>query len=281
MDKLKIIGLHSVPRSGSSWLGSLIDSHPNVSYKFQPLFSNKYKDTISDFSSILEIENFFKTINLDKDDDFINLKSFKQNNLYPLFLKEKIKILCYKEVRYHYVLENFIEKMDVFKLVGIIRNPFEVLYSWYLAPSEFKRELNWNFQHEWLYAPLKNMNRKEEYNGFAKWLEVVNLFSQLKMKFPNKVLLISFYNLKKNTVDELQKVMEFIGLEIDKNQVEFFKTIKRNKINYDYRGVMNYNPKGKNWQEFINIKIQNEVYNLINESNEEVKNLLTSLKVFN
>lgn len=280
MDKLKIIGIHSVPRSGSSWLGSLIDSHPNVSYKFQPLFSNKYKGSISELSSKLEIDDFFNTLRLDNNDDFINLKSFKEGNIYPFFSKEKIKILCYKEVRYHYLLQIFLEKLEDFKFIGIIRNPFEVLFSWYLAPSEFKRDLNWNFQNEWLHAPLKNMNRKEEYNGFAKWLEVSKLFYQLKMKFPDKVLVISYYDLKTKSVEELKKIMSFLGLNISKKQIEYLKKNKKNKINYDFRSVLNNKQKGENWQEFIDLNIRNDVIKLINESEEEVKSFLTSLNVF-
>ena len=39
----RIISIHGVPRSGTSWLGQILDSSPKVRYKFQPLFSYAFK----------------------------------------------------------------------------------------------------------------------------------------------------------------------------------------------------------------------------------------------
>ncbi len=41
-----IISIHGTPRSGTTWLGQIIDSSPNVRYKYQPLFSDSFKDRI-------------------------------------------------------------------------------------------------------------------------------------------------------------------------------------------------------------------------------------------
>lgn len=38
------IAIHSVPRSGSTWLGEILNSSANVKYCFQPLFSYKFKE---------------------------------------------------------------------------------------------------------------------------------------------------------------------------------------------------------------------------------------------
>ncbi len=37
------IVIHSVLCSGSSWLGEIINSSPNVLYQFQPLFSHEFQ----------------------------------------------------------------------------------------------------------------------------------------------------------------------------------------------------------------------------------------------
>ena len=52
---MKLIAIHSMPRSGSTWLGSIIDSHPHICYKHQPLFSyclKGYLDETSDYEKI-------------------------------------------------------------------------------------------------------------------------------------------------------------------------------------------------------------------------------------
>ena len=53
------IALHSVPRSGSTWLGEILNSSENVKYCFQPLFSYKFKNFLDERSSKDDINNFF------------------------------------------------------------------------------------------------------------------------------------------------------------------------------------------------------------------------------
>ena len=68
--KISKIAIHSAPRSGSSWLGSIFDSHPEVAYRFQPLFSYTHKDQLNESSSLNEINDFFEDI-LKSKDEFI------------------------------------------------------------------------------------------------------------------------------------------------------------------------------------------------------------------
>ena len=54
----KTIALFGVPRSGTSWLGQIFDSCPDVIYKYQPLFSYAFKNRLNMQSSFDEISNF-------------------------------------------------------------------------------------------------------------------------------------------------------------------------------------------------------------------------------
>ena len=45
---MKRIAIHSAPRSGSSWLGQILNSSPKVCFRFQPLFSYAFKDYLND-----------------------------------------------------------------------------------------------------------------------------------------------------------------------------------------------------------------------------------------
>jgi hypothetical protein len=42
----RIMGIFGTGRSGSSWLGSIIDSHPQVAYRFEPFHRLKQNPTI-------------------------------------------------------------------------------------------------------------------------------------------------------------------------------------------------------------------------------------------
>ena len=74
------IAIHSVPRSGSTWLGSIFDSCPNVKYALQPLFSYAYKDYLSLNSTSEDIQSFFEELKV-SDDDFINQIEAKNKGL--------------------------------------------------------------------------------------------------------------------------------------------------------------------------------------------------------
>ena len=39
IEEKHIVGVHGVPRSGTSWLGQILNASKKVNFKFQPLFS--------------------------------------------------------------------------------------------------------------------------------------------------------------------------------------------------------------------------------------------------
>ena len=54
------IAIHSVPRSGSTWLGELFDGSYASKYCYQPLFSYALKDFIGEDSTEERIDEFFR-----------------------------------------------------------------------------------------------------------------------------------------------------------------------------------------------------------------------------
>ncbi|MDF1594396.1 MAG: sulfotransferase, partial [Desulfobacterales bacterium] len=166
MDKIAIFG---VPRSGTTWLSQIFNSHPGVALRFQPLFSYGHKGRLSEYSSAMEIRKFFKEILFTQDPFALMTTEFQKN--YPTFEKsEKPTHIVFKETRYLHIIENMLNICSEIKIIGIVRNPLSVLASWVRAPKEFNKE--WDINREWLYAPSKNQNRPEEFYGFDKWKEV-------------------------------------------------------------------------------------------------------------
>ena len=142
------VAVHSVPRSGSTWLGSIFDSHPNVIYKYQPLFSYRFKEMLNTQSSKEDIQHFFLTISKTFD-PFTDQIEAKQKGIVPSFKKHEIKAVVYKEVRYHYILKNLLKSDRNIKVIGLIRNPFAVISSWLKAPKEFKESEGFNLGVCW------------------------------------------------------------------------------------------------------------------------------------
>ena len=253
------IAIHSMPRSGSSWFGQIFKSHPNVAFRMQPLFSYAFKDRLNENSTLEEINSFFEDLLVTDDAFVLQRKNGKDFQNYPKFeAKENISHIVYKEVRYHHIIENLLDKDKSIKVVGLIRNPLAEINSWLNAPKEFRRDLGWNELEEWRYAPKKNLNKKEEYNGFEHWKEVAKLFLSLSEKYPDRFYIIKYNDLLGDTINEVGKVFEFCGLDLSENTKRFIGESKQ-KNDGDPYGVFKIKDKDDAWKHELNPVIIKEI----------------------
>lgn len=254
---MRRIAIHSAPRSGSSWLGNIFNSHPNVAFRLGPLFSYAFKGALKEYSSKEEIINFFEAIQ-DSSDEYMNQEAGIKNGIRPKFRKEDITHICYKEVRYHHLLNNLLTSDNELMVVGIIRNPLAVINSWLNAPKEFKKELGWKVADEWRYAPSKNSNKKEEFNGFEKWKEVTTIFFELQNKHPKRFYLIEYKNLLENPLLETEKLFDFSGLAMNKQTEEFLNQSTHTHKDDAY-SVFKKKTKDDAWKNSLPKYIQEEI----------------------
>ena len=156
LHSFKKVAVHGVPRSGTSWVGEILNSSPNTAYRFQPLFSYAHKAYLDNTSTKEDIAQFFSRLR-NCDDDFTNQKAKRNSGDFPQFRKQKITHVIYKEVRYLNILFNLMRKTEDVLLISVIRNPLSVINSWLRAPREFRRDLGWSEIEEWRYALKKNL----------------------------------------------------------------------------------------------------------------------------
>jgi len=253
---MKLIAIHSMPRSGSTWLGSIIDSCPNVSYKMQPLFSYALKGSLKENSTLEEI-NSFKIKLLDTKDSFIDQTESKEKGTVPTFEKAKISCVAYKETRYHFILQNLLQKDQEARLIGLIRNPLAHLNSWFKAPKEF--ETDWKIEEEWRTANNKNKNNIEEYYGFEKWKEVAFMFHKLKSDFLDRVFILNYGELIKEPIKKTKELFSFFDLPYSE-QTENFLITSRMYNNEDPYGVYKSKKNDESWRSDFPDFIKQEVY---------------------
>jgi hypothetical protein len=264
MRESTIVGIQGVPRSGTSWLGQLINASPKVNFKFQPLFSYAFKDYLNETSPKERILNFFEEISI-SDDDFINLRDKDLLGEYPSFKKDHLSThLVFKQVRYHFLIEHLIKTVPDIKFILILRHPLEVLNSWRKAHREFKPE--WDFEKQWLKADLKNLDRKEEYFGYQKWKEASELFLRLSKQYPVNVKLVEYDKLNNNTTSQLKRIYEFIELEIEDQVLSFIRDSK-SKVKQHPNSVFKSNRNSKElYQKEIPEEIQKFIAKDLKES---------------
>jgi hypothetical protein len=226
------IGIHSVPRSGSTWLGEILNSSPLTKCCFQPLFSHKYKDFLSLDSKRSDIEKFFDLLATDSD-EFVNQTRERMEGKLPTFEKSNVLThVIYKEVRYNYLVHHLLRECSDLKIICLIRDPIQVINSWYKSPREFHP--NWNLDSELMLAPKKNLGRIENDFGLTAWIQTTENFEHLANLYPNRVLLIEYSKLLSNGESDLSELFDFVSVPLSIETITFFRRSHEITVEGDY-----------------------------------------------
>jgi len=215
-----IVVIAGVPRSGTSWLGQIIDSSPEVAYRFQPIFSYAFKNAVNIDSPKEDYKRFFNGI-YESTDEFLLQTDKRKAGLYPVFKKKKVnpEYLAFKTCRYQYLLIKMLHYFKNLKLIGIIRHPCGTINSWLKNPQEFPQDADsWK---EWRFGSCRNEGREEEFFGFYKWKEVAHLYLDLKDKFPDRVYILTYEELVNRSISVSKNIFDFIGLEFTEQTNSF------------------------------------------------------------
>ena len=216
-----VIVIAGVPRSGTSWLGQLIDSSLDVAYRFQPIFSYAFKDAVNMDSDREDYERFFKGI-YESTDDFLLQTDKREAGLYPTFeKKDNPEYLAFKTCRYQYLLSKMLQYFENLKVLGIVRHPCGAINSWLKNAKEFPKEAD--PRKEWRFGTCRNKGRPEEFFGFYKWKEVAHLYLDLQEKYPNQMYIVDYEELVDNPIVVSQSIFDFVGLEFTEQTESFLK----------------------------------------------------------
>jgi hypothetical protein len=229
---MKKIALHSVPRSGSTWLGEIFNSNAAVKYCFQPLFSYRFKDFLNSNSTSEVIDSLFELLR-STNDDFVCQSKERSEGYLPKFVKQKIiSHVVYKEVRYHNLVEHLISVSQDIKFIFLIRDPIEVMNSWVNSPKEFNP--NWSIHDELCDARLKNSDREENFFGLNNWIYTTHLFERLGRKFPNQVAIVKYAELNSSPIEVTKSLFYFSGLEYSKSTDDFIAETRQRMVEGAY-----------------------------------------------
>ena len=87
MNKPKTITyIAGVARSGTSWLGQLFNSSPQVRFSFQPLFAYEFKNRVTEDSSTEDFRSLIDDI-YNTQSSFLNQEDKRDSGEYPIFEK--------------------------------------------------------------------------------------------------------------------------------------------------------------------------------------------------
>jgi hypothetical protein len=251
-----VVTVAGVARSGTSWLGEILNSSPDVAYRFQPLFSYAFKDRVGIDSTREEYEAFMRELYA-TEDPFLLQTDKRESGVLPDFSKnDSPRILVMKKARYHYLHIRFLNYFPNLKLLAIVRNPCAVLASWMSNPSEFPIESDPLL--EWRLGSCKNQCKEENFFGFYKWRESTNIFIDLQAMFPDRVRVVRYEDLVENPVFVSESLFHFVGLPFGGQTKRFLDESTKRHTEDPYAVYKNKDLKD-NWKNKLDSRIVRDI----------------------
>jgi len=217
MKSENVIWLNGMPRSGTSWLSQIFDSHPNVSFKLSPLFSYEFKNRVNERSTLKEWMQFFEEVSA-SDDEFVNQSYRRESGEYPIFSKDDLQKLVIKDTRYHNLTAVLLSLFADIKIIHIVRHPCGAINSWLKAPKEFSQDLN--PLTEWRTARSRKTG-KEEFWGFNDWMFLTKKYLEWQKVYPKNVKVVYYEDIVEDALTETVKMFNFVGLNMSKQTESF------------------------------------------------------------
>lgn len=218
-DVSNIIAIHGAPRSGTSWLGQLFNSSPQVAYRYQPFFSYAFRGRIDSCSDVASLRSFFTDLLATEDEFVLQSGTASMASTTPRFAKMEIAHLVYKEVRFHHLLPHLMTILPGLKAIGIVRDPRAVLASWARAPREF--DPTWKLADEWRFAARKNAGLEENWYGFARWKALAEIFLRLQELYPGRFRVVRYEELAGSAQGTLRILFDFCGIPFNVQSQQF------------------------------------------------------------
>lgn len=252
---MRTIIVVGMPRSGTSWLGQIVNSHPEVAFRTEPLFSYRFKNVISPDSTDLDIQNFFDVLLESGDDAFLMQQHHVDSGAYPNFLKVSPSCLAYKTSRHHELLERFLaSKLDI-HVVGIVRHPCGAINSWIHSQKEFLQK-RCSVEQDWNSGTCRK-DGVGEYWGFNDWLSTTKNFLALNERF-RAFSLVRYSDLVRDPIGTSKVIFGEIGLRWNP-QTEEFLGLSHSVHNDDPYAVYKSKDVNERWRRELDMVLIDEI----------------------
>jgi len=257
----KAIFLMGMARSGTSWVGQIFDSCPDVRYRFQPMFSYEFRGR--EFSKKL-LEEIYES-----KDAFVSQRNlaefFGDRSDYAVFAKQDSpRFMVAKMIRFHHLAKHMMQEG---KIVYLVRHPCGSINSWLRSPES----KDCNGSEEWRTGANKKASEKKksgvkEYCGFDDWKALTLKYLRLSEQCPDRCRILSYEAMVDNTEQETQKLFDWCGIPFTSQTHEFISLSKGSHSDDPY-AVQKDSKRVKNqWQSQLDPNLQNAIINEIKDT---------------
>jgi hypothetical protein len=252
----QVLLLTGMPRSGTSWLSQIFDSHPKVRFRLSPLFSYEFKNRLTESSPREDWETVLNGA-YQSSNDFMSQTVRRSLGQYPVFpvKDDHPQHLAIKDTRFHNLTDRALEVIPSLRLVAIVRHPCGAIHSWLTSKGEFPATAD----------PLKEWRtgqcRKTGYGefwGFDDWKSVTSMHLDLEQRYPRRVLIQSYESLVNDPFNQVARLMDFSGLEFHSQTKEFIQASHTMHDPNEY-AVFKHRSVALRWQTELNPSIQGSI----------------------
>jgi len=221
-----------MPRSGTSWIGQIVDSAPEVRYRMSPMFSYSFKNAIREGATR---EQWLELLaaSYDSRDEFINQTHRRSAGEYPTF-EDKLDappLLVFKFNRFHNILEEMMQLLSEARVVSIVRHPCGAIHSWLTAPREFPPDAD-PLEH-WRSGAVKKTGFGD-YFGFEDWKWTTRLHLRLASEYPERFRVMRYEHYVANARQDTRQLFEFLGLPVGPQTERFLVESQSTTVASEY-----------------------------------------------
>lgn len=228
----RLAAITGMPRSGTSWIGQIVDSSPDVRYRMSPLFSYEFKNQIRQGATRDDWLEVLRGSYVSAD-DFMNQTTRRKAGEYPSFACKQAnpELLVIKYNRFQNLTEEMLELLPEMKVLAVVRHPCGAMHSWLTAAKEFPTDAD-PLEH-WRSGAAKKSGFGDVF-GFDDWCWVTRLHLRLASEHPRQFRLVRYERFVDDAENETRALFEWLGLEYTDQTATFLGRSQSTSVSGDY-----------------------------------------------
>ena len=210
--------LVGMPRSGTSWLSQIFESHPETLLRFSPNYSFEMKNMLACDAGYAEWKRHLQ-IAVDCQGEFITHSYRRQTGEFPTFANTGSlpRLLCIKDTRFHQWYMRGLDVLPDAALIYIVRHPAACLNSWRNCKEFSEKD---DFQTAWLDGGSRKLEGAGEHWGFADWFDLT-LEYVTRANTEQRIRVVRYEDLVRQPIEQTRTMFQFAGLELPIETIEF------------------------------------------------------------
>ncbi len=228
----RLAAITGMPRSGTSWIGQIVDSSPEVRYKMSPLFSYEFKNRIKEGASRQDWEEVLRGAYV-SENDFMNQTTRRRAGEYPTFPRKLAEppLLVIKYNRFQNLTEEMLDLLPEMKVLAVVRHPCGAIHSWLTAPKEFPPDAD-PLEH-WRSGAAKKSGYGDFF-GFDDWCWVTRLHVRLAEERPEQFRLVRYEIFVDHAERETKGLFDWLGLAYTEQTASFLRQSQTTAVPGEY-----------------------------------------------